>query len=113
MSDRPSIDIWQSKLNRYLELGEQYAEAKAELANIENVKHSLLAMAAKASGESSVAAQQREAYASPEYEQWCRDHYAAVKACEWVRLRLEAARLWFEMARSEESTRREEMRLAR
>lgn len=111
MSDR--LDTWPSKLNRFLELSEQYAEARAELSNLENIKHTVLAMSAKESGESSVAAQQREAYASPAYAQWCRDAYAAVKKCEWVRLRLEAARLWFEMARSEESTRREEMRLAR
>ena len=113
MSDRPSIDHWQSKLNRYLELADQYAEAKAELTNIDNIKHTVLAMAAKASGEGSVAAQQREAHAGEEYRQWCRDHYAAVKQCEGLRLRMRAAELWFEMVRTLESTRREEMRLAR
>ena len=113
MSDSPSIDHWQSKLNRYLELGDQYADAKAELSNLDNIKHSILAMAAKASGESSVAAQQREAYASDDYRQWSRDHYAAVKQCEGLRLRMRAAELWFEMVRTLESTRREEMRLSR
>jgi hypothetical protein len=113
VTDRPSIDRWQSKLNRYLELADQYADAKAELSNLDNVKHTVIAMAAKASGEGSVAAQQREAYASEQYQQWTRDHYAAVKQCEGLRLRMRAAELWFDLVRSVESTRREEMRLAR
>ena len=113
MSDRPSINHWQAKLNRYLELAEQYAEARAELSNLDNCKHTVLAMAAKASGEGSVAAQQREAHASDSYQRWTQDHYAAVKACEGLRLRMRAAELWFEMVRTMESTRREEMRLAR
>ena len=113
MSDRPSIDLWQSKLNRYLELADQYAEAKAGLANLDNIKHTVIAMASKASGEGSVAAQQREAYASESYQQWTRDHYAALKLCEGLRLRMRAAELWFEMVRTIESTRRAEMQLAR
>ena len=113
MSDRPSIDQWQSKLNRYLELADQYAEAKAELSNLDNCKHTVIAMAGKESGESTAAAQQREAYASEAYKQWTRDHYAATKQCEGLRLRLRAAELWFELVRTLESTRREEMRLAR
>ena len=113
MSDRTSIDLWQSKLNRYLEIAEQYSEAKAGLSNVENIKHTVIAMAAKASGETSVAAQNREAYASEDYQQWARDHYAAVKLCEGLRLRLRAAELWFDMVRTTESTKRAEMNLAR
>ena len=109
----PSVDLWQSKLNRYLELADQYAEAKAELSNLDNCKPTVVAMAGKASGESTAAAQQREAYASEAYQQWTRDHYAAMKQCEGLRLRMRAAELWFEMVRTMESTRREEMRLAR
>jgi len=113
MSDRATFDLWPSKLNRLLEIGEQLAEAKAELENINNIKATVVAMAMKSSGESAVAAQQREAHASAEYRQWCLDSYAATKRYEGLRLRYRAAELWFEMARSTESSKREEMRLAR
>ena len=113
MSDRATFDLWPSKLNRLLELAEQLAEAKADVENLANVKATVIAIAMKESGETSAAAQQREAHASAAYQQWCRDDYAATKKFEWLRLRHQAALLWFEMARSEESSKREEMRLAR
>ena len=113
MSDRPSIDLWQSKLNRYLEIAEQYAEAKADVVNLDNIKKTVIAMEQKASGEKSVAAQEREAYASESYRQWTLDSYAAVKRHEGLRLRLKAAEKWFDMVRTTESTKRAEMNLAR
>jgi hypothetical protein len=113
VSDRATFDLWPSKLNRLLEIGEQLAEAKADLENLNNIKATVVAMAMKASGESAVAAQQREAHASESYRQWCLDAYAATKRYEGLRLRYQAALLWFEMARSTESSKREEMRLAR
>lgn len=104
---------WQINLNKMSEIATQLAEARADLSNMDNIKRTVVAMAMKASGETTAAAQEREAYCSEEYQQWCREHYAALKAFEGLRLRLGVAQTWFTMAQSEESSRREEMRLAR
>lgn len=104
-------DKWERKLERYLAIAEQYADAKAEVENLENVKHTIIAMAMRSSKAESVAAQQREAHLSPEYVQWCKDVYVATKTVENLRLRLRAGELWFEMVRTQAATRRAEMAL--
>ena len=103
---------WERKHARFVELCDQEAEARAELENYDNAKAAVIAVAmreAEERGHSSAAAQRREADASPEYQQWCTERWAAAKAYHKARLRRTAAEVWFDMVRSEESTRRAEM----
>ncbi len=103
---------WERKHARLVELCDQEGEAQADLENHDNVKATVLALAMRAAevdGHKSVAAQRREADASPEYQQWCLERFAAAKVFHGVRLRRRAAEVWFNMARSEESSRRAEM----
>ena len=105
---------WETKLARYVELCEQEGDAQAELENHDNCKATVIALAmrsAEKAGYKSVAAQRREADASSEYEHWCLERFAAAKVYHGVRLRRRAAEAWFNMARSEESSRRAEMQL--
>ena len=103
---------WERKHARFVELCDQEAETRAELENYDNTKSTVIAVAmqkAEGAGHSSAAAQRREADASPEYKQWCTERWAAAKAYHGARLRRLAAEVWFDMVRSEESTRRAEM----
>lgn len=105
---------WECKLARYVELCDQEAEARAELENYDNCKATVIAVAmreAEIAGHKSAAAQRREADASPAYQQWCLERFAAAKVFHGVHLRRLAAEVWFNMARSEESSRRAEMQL--
>ena len=105
---------WENKLARLVELSVQEGEAQADLENYDNIKATVIAEAMQAAaldGHKSVAAQRREADASPEYKQWCVERYAISKMYHGARLRRRAAESWLNMARSEESSRRAEMQL--
>ena len=105
---------WENQLARYVELCTQEAEARATLENYDNVKATVIAVAmrdAEKAGHKSAAAQRREADASEAYVQWCLERFAAAKVFHGAHLRRLAAEAWFNMARSEESSRRAEMQL--
>lgn len=101
---------WEEKLKRFIALSEPYAQAKAELANLENVKRTILAQAKKDSGEKTDAAQNREADVSDHYKQWCMEVREATYNFEKMRLQMRALELWFEMVRTEAATKREIMK---
>ncbi len=103
---------WENKLARFVELCDQEGEARAELENHDNCKPTVIALAmreAEKNGHKTAAAQRREADASGEYQRWCMERFAAAKVFHGARLRRLAAEVWFDMARSEESSRRAEM----
>ena len=103
---------WESKLARYVELCSQEGDARAELENHDHVKSTVIAIAmreAEENGHKSGVAQRREADASDAYRQWCMERFAAAKVYHGAHLRRRAAEVWFDMARSEESSRRAEM----
>jgi hypothetical protein len=105
---------WESKLVRYVELCSQEGDARAELENHDHIKATVIAVAmreAEENGHKSAAAQRREADASDEYRQWCVERFAAAKIFHGAHLRRLSAEVWFDMARSEESSRRAEMQL--
>lgn len=84
------------KAVRYLrESAEELAAAKAELTRAELMLKSVKALAMKASGETSAAAQEREAYISFEWEQAVMEVMTATKAVETIKAKREAANaLW-------------------
>ena len=75
------------------EFAPEYAKAKGELAELEAYKSSLKAIKMKQSSEQSLGAQEREAYASQEYQDHCAAIGVATENTEKLKWELEAAKL--------------------
>jgi hypothetical protein len=71
----------------------KYASAKGELAQLEAYRHSLRSIMMKKSGEQTIGAQEREAYASQDYQDLCKAIGVATENAEKLKWELEAARL--------------------
>jgi hypothetical protein len=76
-----------------LENAGKYAAAKGKLAQLETFKSSLKALMMQKSGEQTIGAQEREAYACAEYQNLCKAIGAATEDAEKLKWELEAARL--------------------
>jgi hypothetical protein len=76
-----------------LENAGKYAAAKGKLAQLETFKSSLKALMMQKSGEQTIGAQEREAYACLEYQNLCKAIGAATEDAEKLKWELEAARL--------------------
>jgi hypothetical protein len=88
-----------------------YAKAKADRVYLEEFRKSkkaLLMRSAEVEGHKSAVAQEREAYADPEYMEVLRALQAAVELEETLRWRMVAAQARIEVWRTLESTRRAE-----
>jgi antitoxin component of MazEF toxin-antitoxin module len=95
------------------EYAPEYAKAKGELAELEAYKSSLKAIMMKKSNEQSLGAQEREAYATQEYQELCKAIGAATFKTEMWKYRLEAAKLRFEAWRTQEASNRTLERLTK
>jgi hypothetical protein len=95
------------------EYAPEYAKAKGELAELEAYKSSLKAIKMKQSSEQSLGAQEREAYASQEYQDLCKAIGAATYKTEMWKYRLESAKLRFEAWRTQEASNRNLERLTK
>jgi hypothetical protein len=95
------------------EYAPEYARAKGELAELEAFKSIIKAIMMKKSAETSLGAQEREAYASPEYQELCKALGAATYKTEMWKYRLEAAKLRFEAWRTQEASNRNLERLTK
>mgnify|MGYP003343426884 FL=1 len=84
-----------------------YAKAKGQLAELENYRHSLKAIKMAQSGETSVTAQEREAYRSEDYQNLCKAIGAATEEAESLRWKLESAKMRFEAWRTQEASNRQ------
>ena len=71
----------------------KYASAKGELAQLETFKSSLKAIMMQKSGEQTIGGQEREAYASQDYQDLCKAIGVATENAEKLKWELEAARL--------------------
>lgn len=88
-----------------------YAKAKGELAELEVYKHSCIALKAKESTASSVAAKEMEALASEDYQQLCKAIGVATEQTESLRWQLEAAKMRFQAWQTESANNRNIERL--
>ena len=95
------------------EFAPEYAKAKGELAELEAYRHSLRSIMMKKSNEQSLGAQEREAYASQEYQDLCKAIGAATYKTEMWKFRLESAKLRFEAWRTQEASNRNLERLTK
>ena len=91
----------------------KYAQAKANRVYLEEFRKSKKALLMKACGESSIAAQEREAYASAEYQGVLEGIKAATEEEETLRWSLIAAQLRTEIWRTQEASNRNLDRAAR
>ena len=89
----------------------KFAQAKANRIYLEEYRKSLKAILMKKSMESAIGAQEREAYAHPEYVELLNGLKEAVEAEEKLRWDLIAAQARVEVWRSQEATSRMETRL--
>ena len=76
-----------------LENAGKFSQAKGELAQLECFKSSLKAIMMQKSNEQTIGAQEREAYASQEYQDLCKAIGQATENAEKLKWELEAARL--------------------
>lgn len=83
-----------------------YAKAKAERVYVEEWRKSKKAILMKSCGESSIAAQEREAYSHPEYQELLKGLQGAVEAEETLRWSLVAAQARIEIWRTRSANNR-------
>jgi hypothetical protein len=87
-----------------------FAAAKANRIQLEEGRKSMKAVLMKQSGVDSIGAQEREAYADPEYREYLKGLAASVEEEEKLRWMLEAAKLRIEVYRTESANQRMEGR---
>jgi hypothetical protein len=90
--------------------GKKFAQAKADRIYLEEYRKSLKAILMKRSGENAVNAQEREAYAHPEYQELLKGLREAVESEETLRWQMVAAEARVEVWRSQEASNRAEYR---
>ena len=83
-----------------------YAQAKGRLAELETYKSQLKAIKMKQSSEQSLGAQEREAYASPDYQELCKAIGLATEQAEALRWKLIAAQMRHETWKVEQANQR-------
>lgn len=88
-----------------------YAQAKGQLAQLEVYKNSLKAIMMKKSGEQTIGAQEREAYASEEYVNLGHAIGEATEQVEDLKFALEAAKLRVQVWQTESANNRQVERL--
>lgn len=100
-------------LERYRQLADRYAPARAQRGYLEDYKKSCLAMLmkdAERAGHKTAAAQEREAYANATYSKLLDDLKTAVFEEEKVRYHLKAVELEIEIFRTRSANQRAERR---
>jgi hypothetical protein len=85
----------------------EYAKAKGQLAQLEAYKSSLKAIMMKKSSEQSLGGQEREAYASQDYQDLCVAIGKATEDAEKLKWQLEAAKMRFQAWQTESANNRQ------
>ena len=83
-----------------------YAKAKGELAQFEAFKHSLKAIEMSKSTANTIGAKEMDAYKSQPYQELCEAIGLATEEAEALRWQLEAAKMRFELYRTQEASNR-------
>jgi hypothetical protein len=84
----------------------EYAKAKGQLAQLEAYKSSLKAIMMKKSNENSLGGQEREAYASQEYQDLCVAIGKATEDTESLKWKITSATMRFDAWRTEQASNR-------
>ena len=91
----------------------EYAKAKGNLAQFEAFKHSLKAIEMSKSEATTIGGKEMDAYKSQAYQELCEAIGLATEETERLRWELEAARMRFELYRTQEASNRNIERLTR
>jgi hypothetical protein len=91
--------------------GDEWADKQAAYNVLEDTKNAVLAKLMMKSQAPSVAAREIEAKASAEYTGHVEATQAAMKEALKAKVKYESIKVWIDLRRSEEATRRVEMRL--
>ena len=91
----------------------ELSKAEGLVAGLEAKKRAIIAIMMKKSGEQSLGAQEREAYASNEFDEYCEQIDEAVANKTLLKLEFAQAQMEFEAWRSEQATNRNIERLTR
>ncbi len=89
--------------------GEEWADAEAAAAMLEETRKSVLARLMNESTVASIAGKEMMALADPEYRRFVEGMVTARKVANKARVRYDSAKVLAELRRSQESTRRAEM----
>ena len=89
------------------EVAPKFAKAKADLTDLENAKSSLKADLMKASNETTIAGQEREAYSSPQYKAHWKAIGIATHEVEMLKLQIKCAELRWETWRTQQANERQ------
>ena len=109
-----SEDRIEQRMHELRATARDLADAAALRYNLEHSRKSVVAMAMKTAekhGAKTAAAQEREAFASAEYQQWLAGSTEAVRNHERLRLEWKVIELRFEHWRTRQATKRAEMSL--
>lgn len=96
---------------RLAEVGEDWADKDAAANLLEETKKTLLAELMLSADASTKADREMKALADPAYKLHITNMVVARKEANKARVRFETGKMWAELRRSQESTRREEMRI--
>ena len=99
--NKPRLIDPQSAVDYLLKVAPEYAKAKAERVYIEEFRKSKKAILMQQCSEQSIGAQEREAYAHPDYIKLLAGLQAAVEAEETLRWKMTAAQLRVEVWRTQ------------
>lgn len=105
MSDRPPIDPHDAVDFIYRQ-APKYAQAKADRVYLEEFRKTKKALLMQTSGQTAIAAQEREAYAHKDYQELLKGLQVAVEAEETLRWGLIAAQARIEIFRTESANNR-------
>lgn len=97
--------------HKLTEAGDQWADLQAAYNVLEDTKNAVLAKLMMKSQAPSVAAREIEAKASGEFTEHVKATQDAMKKALKAKVKYETMKMWVELKRSEEATRRAEMRL--
>lgn len=97
--------------HKLTQAGNDWADKQAAFNVLDDTKNAVLAQLMLNSQAQSVAAKEVEAKASKEYTDHVKATQEAMKAALKAKVNYEAIKIWIELKRSEEATRRAEMKL--
>jgi hypothetical protein len=97
--------------HKLTQAGDDWADKQAAYNVLDDTKNAVLAQLTLKSEAPSVAAREIEAKASKEYTEHVKKTQDAMKAALKAKVNYESIKIWIELKRSEEATRRAEMKL--
>lgn len=97
--------------HKLTEAGNDWADKQAAFNILEDTKNAVLAQLMLKSQATSVAAREIEARASKEFTDHVQNTQEAMKAALKAKVQYESIKTWIDLKRSEEATRRAEMKL--